>query len=179
MDNPFNKMADYLPDVWFDWYARLIPGCFGLGLFLLINQSTQWLPKIPPTATGVFIFLFTGYIIGHLLQPFSGAIVKHSEKAYGKELIYAIAKKKQATRASSLKKVSKAHSEANSMFSCTLFIAINAAYLLRKWVLDMNGLSKIGTSDVVLIVLLLIAMFYCLWATLQRIGARNRKILDL
>lgn len=65
MSGELDKVVQNLPDVWYDWYARLIPGCFGLGLYLYFSSSIQ----TTPTTVQVVLFLLGGYGLGHVLQP--------------------------------------------------------------------------------------------------------------
>jgi hypothetical protein len=89
MSELLETVMENLPDVWFDWYARLIPGCFGVALYLYLSS------RIPPAPDGVEVVLFIlfGYGLGHILQPPVGMVVKRIEKLYGNEKIYALAKK--------------------------------------------------------------------------------------
>ena len=37
----FDKIADKLPDVYFDWYARLLPGIAGILAFFIKGTGTH------------------------------------------------------------------------------------------------------------------------------------------
>ncbi len=54
-----------IPDIWYDFYARLLPGtAFALATrYVLLNIQTV------PTATELFIFLGIGYFLGLITQP--------------------------------------------------------------------------------------------------------------
>ena len=161
MTDRLDKVIENLPDVWFDWYARLIPGCFGVGLYSYLSSG------IPAALTGVevVLFLLLGYGLGHVLQPAASFVVKPAEDRYGNEPRYAEAKKNPGVKASSLNKVSKAHAEANSMLGFGFALLVNMIWFwncprLNKWVA-------------------FVSLIYFLLAAWQRISARNRKIKDL
>ncbi|MEX3015592.1 hypothetical protein [Gymnodinialimonas hymeniacidonis] len=60
-DGTFSK----LPDVWFDVYARLIPGATIIGLVLL---KFGIFPDDTTIGSATWIIFF-GYVLGHLIQP--------------------------------------------------------------------------------------------------------------
>jgi hypothetical protein len=82
------NLLENLPDIWFDWYARLIPGCFGVGLYLYLSAN---IPS-SPTAVELTAFVLCGYALGHVLQPLAGLLVKLLENRIGNEAKYATAK---------------------------------------------------------------------------------------
>jgi len=155
------KIAEQLPDIWFDWYARLMPGCFGLGLYLVLSS------KVPasPTDAQVVLFVMGGYLVGHALQPASSFVTKLIEKIWGRDQNYAEAKGAD-TPIATLNKVSKAHAEATSMAAFTIALLINL--LLRFF--ESPKLHK-GIA--------LGALLYFAAATFERAWARSRKIKDL
>lgn len=159
------KLIEKIPDVWFDWFARFIPGAAGVLIYFLLHES-----KIPSEIDGwtVFFFVILSYLIGHVIQPLSGIFVKGIELAVDavfferkREKKYTEAKRK--THFSLLGKISKAHAEANSMLSICFVIVINV-YILSN-------------TSVSLLVQLL--PLYFLAATVERVFARVRKIDDL
>lgn len=111
-----DKIIGALPDIWFDWYARLIPGSFALGLYLYLSPSFCKPDEI--NAVDVLVFLASGYAIGHFIQPLAEWLVKNVEGKYGNEGSYVEAKHDPRIGASLLNKVSKAHAEAVSMLAC-------------------------------------------------------------
>lgn len=161
MGDTLEKTVEQLPDIWFDWYARLLPGCFGVGLYLYLSL------QIPASPTGVHVLLFllSGYAAGHIAQPISGFFIKRIEKHYGNERKYAQAKRELNPKTSLLNKVSKAHAEANSMFVFGLMLLLNVI-----WFWTSPRLNKIVAF---------LVLAYFLFATWERTAARNRKIEDL
>lgn len=61
-----------IPDVWYDFYARLLPGIF------LIFASRYFIQKewIVPVATETFLLVIAGYFLGLFFQPLASNIVK-------------------------------------------------------------------------------------------------------
>lgn len=149
-----------LPDVWFDWYARLLPGCFGAGLYLYLSSSVP----AAPTGVHIILFLLIGYGFGHVLHPASSFVVSLLEKFVDKlcpnENAYAEAKRDPQTRPSL-----QAHAEATSMFAFGLALLLNVVYF---------RIPRMSKKCAVLVLLL-----YFVLATVERTWSRNRKIEDL
>ena len=60
-----------IPDIWYDFYARLLPGtCFLFASRYLIQ--TEW---IVPNATESFLLFAAGYFTGLFFQPLASIIV--------------------------------------------------------------------------------------------------------
>ncbi len=160
------KLIEKIPDVWFDWYVRFIPGAIGILIYVFIHN------KFPNQIDFgvIFFFILISYLIGHILQPLTGSIVKGLEllldSLYKKsrEKDYSKAKSDSDFNPSSIGKVNKAHAEANSMLSIFIVTLINIF------------VSPTGHDYTLLI---MIAPFYFLTATIGRIWARRRKIKDL
>src|SRR3954454_11699398 len=160
-----DKLIGALPDIWFDWYARLIPGSLTLGLYLYFSDY-----KVPAEikAVPVFVLLASGYVIGHLLQPAAESLVKVAERKHGHEKEYVVAKHDPLVGPSLLNKVSKAHAEAVSMLSCALGLLGNTVWFWYLGHLDLR--QKMLAFSV---------LAYLLFAAYERTSARDRKILDL
>lgn len=151
-------LADKLPDVWFDWYARLIPGTIGLTIYLL---GIDYFCKLPDLSQIVAV-MFGGYLVGHVFQPVSSFFVKKIENLYKNENKYAKAKSNTKIKSSSIRKVSKAHAEANSMFTIALVCIPNLIYFcgqIQYWIAG--------------------GMIYFILMTFERVRARNIKIEKL
>jgi len=147
------KLIDKIPDIYFDWYARFLPGVIAIIFYFLIGQEA---PVI--TATYLFIYAATAYVLGHIIQPLSSLLVLGIQKTIGcNEAKYEAAKKNEQLT-SPTSKVSKAHAESVGMLSSGLLIIL-AAYYLNIW----NYIS-IG----------LIA--YLILSSVERAFARKRKI---
>jgi hypothetical protein len=72
-------LAEKVPDVWFDWFARLIPGSIGIILFFLIIEKNYEL-----LFENFIPFLFLGYIIGHTIQPVASSLINYWKKGVQK-----------------------------------------------------------------------------------------------
>jgi hypothetical protein len=161
ISDAIEKTIDKLPDIWFDWYARLLPGFFGVGLYLYLSETIP----ADPTASNVFFLLFSGYVLGHAIQPPVGFLIKEGEKRFGNELDYARAKRDPQITPSSIGKVTKAHAEANSMLSFCVATILNLLYFWNAPL--MNRPVAFGLIG------------YFALPAIGRICARNRKIKDL
>ena len=160
-----DKIVGALPDIWFDWYARLIPGSFALGLYLYLSGF-----KTPDdiNAVLVFVFLAFGYAIGHFLQPAAEWLIKFAERSHHHEDVYVVAKHDPLIGPSLLNKVSKAHAEAVSMLACALGLLFN---ILWFWYWGSRHLVHKYWGLAVCV--------YLLVAAYERTSARDRKIKDL
>jgi len=168
MSDSLNKAIEKLPDIWFDWYARLLPGCFGVALYLYLSSE---IPSTP-TTPHVFLFLFFGYGLGHILQPLSSCLVKYWEKKrFGNEEKYERAKADDSVSESSRNKVSKAHAEANSMLSFALALILNMVHFWLSPKLNNFWFWFWFWPSVSLVYFLVMAI--------ERTYARNRKINDI
>lgn len=104
-----DDITKMLPDGWFDWYARLIPGCIGVATyFWLFNISFD--RKIED----ILLLAFLSYVVGHITQPFSSSIVN---KLFKNEL---------QPRTNRL--ISKSYAETISMFSSSIITIIIVIY---------------------------------------------------
>jgi hypothetical protein len=115
----FEKFADKLPDLYFDWYARLLPGIVAAGAtlyYLPIETQKAALRHTPQ-------LLLMAYAAGHCVQPFSSLFVKRMEDRSPKsEQSYAKHKMEEKRAEGPLAKISKAHAEAVSMMSTALML---------------------------------------------------------
>lgn len=157
----FEKACRQLPGDCYDWYVRLLPGCFGVALwFYLIGTP------FPLTFPLILLFLILGYLLGHLLQPLSGLIVGLIENlCLGSDAACTRAMQHKDADEAWLKQVAKAHVEANSLMSFALALLVNTIFCLN--------LSIIG------ILFGLLLFFYLILAVLMRLYARERMICDL
>jgi hypothetical protein len=124
MSDTLDKVIENLPDAWFDWYARLLPGSLGVVTFAYASGKLNAIPDAGQT----FSLLMLGYLGGHLLQPLVGFLTKCLERLHGMEDSYARAKQAANLNLSLIKKVSKAHAEANSMLACAIVLGFNALW---------------------------------------------------
>jgi hypothetical protein len=161
MSDTLNSAMDKLPDVWFDWYARLLPGTLGV---LCFESAGGNLVDVPD-AGRIPAILLIGYLVGHILQPLVGFITKFVERLLGKETKYAKAKLNKQMNPILTTKVSKAHAEANSMLACAIVLALNAWF----W---HSTIATVSSGY-------LIVALTCLLGFIERVYARSRKIEDL
>lgn len=157
-----NKIAEKLPDVYFDWYARLLPGC-AIVIVVLLHASKDQIEYIIEHPLAI---LFTAYTIGHFIQPASGFVVKKLEKRKKNESIYSAYKKKKIEDRNDklIAKISKAHAEAVSMCSASILVLFFTIYRATS-----NHCIEWPLYFIALVLFL-----FCI----ERVNARNRKILD-
>jgi hypothetical protein len=152
------EFGNLLPDVYFDWYARFIPGSIGVALYYQPCNK-----MFDATVTNLVLHGFLAYVIGHLVQPMAGFVVKRLEMVTKSDhdKRYALAKSDPKCE-SKVKKASKAHAEANSMCAIAIIMSIMM-------------ICKLSQSSI----WMYIAIAYCCLMTIERVYARKRKILDL
>lgn len=149
------KLVDKIPDVYFDWYARLLPGAIAVALYFYVGTAT---PEI--SATWLFIYVAVAYVAGHVIQPLSSLCVGGIQKLLrSNEAAYEKAKKNTAL-AGPVAKVSKAHAESVGMLS-TCYLVVVVAFQLSNW----------GLIVWLLIVYFLLASFERAWARKRKIAA--------
>lgn len=156
-----NSLADKLPDIYFDWYARLLPGGAAVLIVLFESDSAQLDFALKHPAFMIVI----SYVLGHFIQPGAAFVVKLFECEKTKEEVYAFHKRHEPKPKSLLKKVSKAHAEAVSMMSSALLVTgifFLYAFLECSW-----------RYHLLFLAILLVLFCY------ERVGARYRKISDL
>lgn len=151
-----------IPDVYFDWYARFLPGSIGVVGYFYFSTSK---PEI--STSFLFLYVFLAYLTGHIIQPIAGYTVKKIEHLLSSlsgpiniEQHFSDAKKKDANK-DIIGKAGKAHAEANSMMSSAFILLI----LMIKY------------QNSEMISVLLCGYFFIM--TVERIFARKRKILEL
>jgi hypothetical protein len=158
-----------LPDIHFDWYARLIPGTVGICVFLLNNNSyvDKVLKNIPVVAA-------LAYLIGHFGQSPASYVVKLFEEYFVEESENTKYKKlKGQTELTALQnKISKAHAEAVGMVSTALVLL--AVLLCRFFSVEWK-IKDLGVGGIVVA----LAVPALLGMMIERVFARKRKISDL
>lgn len=151
-----NKLMEKIPDIYFDWYARLLPGAIGIALFFHMSNST-------PTISASYLVLYAiiAYVSGHVVQPAASMIVgllqlaiKTDEDTYAKA-------KADPNNQNLVDKVSKAHAEAVGMLSTAMILLAISVYF-GSW----------PTLNIFFVI-------YCMTASLERSFSRKRKIKDL
>jgi hypothetical protein len=108
-----SSLAEKIPDIWFDLYARLIPGLIALFIYLFTFDK-----PVTFLIDNIWLMLFTAYLAGHIIQPFSSGLLNLFDK------------KLQAKK---IPIVSKAYAELVGLFSCAIIsIIIFFMYLLQN-----------------------------------------------
>lgn len=150
MKEAIEKLTEKIPDIWFDWYARLLPGCLAISFYLISNET-----PMDAVRENAWVFLFSGYLLGHLIQPISSGLIN---------LFSDRIKKKKA------KLVSKAYAEFVGFFSLALLTVLLIVMDYAKAKQPEFFQVVADTYFLVLILVLLIV------ATLSRRNALLRKI---
>lgn len=147
------NLFDKIPDLAFDWYARLIPGLICFFLIEVVYHFDQDVML----KNSIFILLIA-YIIGHITQPFSSGLLQRRFKN--------LRGKKGAL-------LSKAYSELIGFFSCLLF---SIAFLLFKLIDNMINEANMIQHQYYYILIAAIIIF---WASVfSRKKAYDRKYKD-
>ncbi len=83
-------LTSKIPDVYFDWYARFLPGSIGVIAYFLITDTS-----FENLSSSLVLYGFISYLVGHVVQPPVGFIVKQLEIkiSNGTEEKYKIVKK--------------------------------------------------------------------------------------
>lgn len=149
-----------IPDFWYDWYARLIPGSIGVSLYLFsINFQI-----LAISTSQILLFLLIGYIVGFILSPISSHLTRKVVSKHPKnEVIYSTAKLNPQISPDVYNKISKAYAEACSMLTIAIMI----------------GLSVFFFKNYIHVTALLISVIYFVIMWIERIYARKRKIEEL
>lgn len=147
------KLIDKIPDIYFDWYARLLPGIIALTIYFYAGN------KAPDTSAAfLLIYAAISYTAGHIAQPLSSLCVAGLQKLVcSKEKTYETAKLNPALSGPA-NKISKAHAESVGMLS-TSFLVAAVAFHLHNWEPIIWAL-----------------IIYFFLAALERAWARKRKI---
>lgn len=149
-----------IPDFWFDWYVRLIPGSIGVSLYLYSSNYKILTINTPQ----LLLFLLLGYILGYVLSPISSYLTrKITSKDKKEEDLYSAAKLNPQVNQNVLSIISKVYAEACSMLTIAIVI----------------GLSTFLFKSYVHVAVLLLSCIYFVILWLERISARKRKIKDL
>lgn len=153
-----NSISSKIPDFHFDWYARLLPGSFGVVVYIVLSGY-----EYKTGLSDLFLYACIGYVLGHVVQPLAGFLTKrieqgiHSEKGENEKYKKL---KKDPDNFTLVSKVSKAHAEANSMMSCAILLLVVIFYL-----------KKVSLLPAFLIL-------YFVVMSVERAFARKRKIED-
>lgn len=155
-----DEIAEKLPDVYFDWYARLLPGVAGVIAFAVKGTAEQRAYVSEHVAITVFI----GYLVGHFIQPAGSFIAKQLEKSENVEEAFSAYKGRSDKIPELIAKASKAHAEAVSMASGSLVASCLVIYY---------GITSCVWDSWLIAAALVLFLF-----TIERVKARSRKVRD-
>jgi uncharacterized protein involved in cysteine biosynthesis len=142
-----------VPDLWYDVYARLLPGTAFVGAAYYLFSTT---PKTPDWI-GMLIALLCGYFFGLVAQPASSRITGWLHyivaKAHGKDRLYVEMIRKELDDRQSMI-LSKMHGETTFFVQCTVLGSI--LLLIRLFYPQVHGTAKEYALHVCLCLLFLI-----------------------
>ena len=164
MSDASESVLKSIPDIWFDWYARLVPGIFGTAIFVFLSGKFE--PILP--VSSLLIFLIFAYVVGSIIAPLSTFMAKSLDHLISADdEKYASQKRKANTENDwiPLRNVSKAHSEAVGMLSCGLSLLVNTVYF---W-----------NSPIISRFFCIVGILYFVAFFVERSFARRRKIASL
>jgi tetrahydromethanopterin S-methyltransferase subunit C len=70
VSSKISDVIEKIPDIWFDWYGRLVPGCIGILLYVITFEV-----DIKLVSSNAILIILIGYLLGHIIQPISSSIV--------------------------------------------------------------------------------------------------------
>lgn len=157
------KLASRIPDAYFDWYARFIPGCIALFAYFVLNDL-----EFKVSLANMVLYGFMAYVCGNIVQPLVSFLIVRLEALFKSdpEGRYSSAKKDPKYLVL-VGKVSKAHAEASGMLATAILLAI-VFFADRMSSVIGGGVSAQG---VIIMIFLLMSV--------ERVFARKRKIHDL
>lgn len=160
------ELANKIPDIHFDWYARIIPGTVALIYYFYISNI---IPEI--TTSLLLTYGFFSYILGHIVQPMSSFGIKNIYKRVECNESLFSTSKKNSDLSKLIDLVEKSHAEATGMFSS--FILVSLIFIYIKIIQNEN--FSLQTQEFISFAIIL----YFLFASIERAKARKRKINDL
>lgn len=121
------SLAGKIPDVYFDWYARLLPGSIAVAYYFFVSDTT---PSI--TASYLFLYAAIGYAAGHIIQPPSSFLIRTFKRVLRSDEDKYNSVKTDISLDRQSRLVSKVYAEAVGMLSLSMLLTIIATYL-EKW----------------------------------------------
>lgn len=135
-----------IPDIWYDFYARLLPGSFLVFSARYFIQN-KW---IVPTATETFLLISAGYFLGLFFQPLASSIAKLAfERTNGKTGAESIADVQAKVGAESRRSKVLSKMQAETVFFAQLIISDCLLLVLYFY----SGLDKIHVLFALILVL--------------------------
>lgn len=153
LKNSSKELADKIPDLAFDWYARLIPGFISLCLVYYVYRI-----EITVILQNFWFVALIAYIVGHITQPFSSGILQ---------------RRFRNLRGKKSPLLSKAYSELIGFFSCLL---LSLFFLTYKIIEDLLNDSSPTFHKYYIVLFSSILLFSM--AVHSRKKAYDRKYLD-
>ena len=151
-----NTLAEKIPDIYFDWYARLLPGAIAISYYFI---DTEAIPD--DDVINIVLYVILAYLLGHGIQPVSSFLIRIFQNITFNDNSRYNQAVKDGDQPRLVSLVSKAHAEAVGMLSsCILIILVTCVYSQFDWI------------TIWLII-------YFLGASTERVFARKRKITDL
>lgn len=157
-----DTIAQKIPDIHFDWYARFLPGIIAIGLFFVDVGFPKSLTSDTVSWDLLLGWAFFAYVAGHLVQPLSSDIIKLLERKVVKvDRARYDAAKQAGTHAHLVALASKAYAEAAGMCSAAILVCMSFAFSHTESTFR------------------LVAFAYLLYATHERIRATKSKIAKI
>lgn len=129
------KVFEKIPDVWFDIYARLIPGF----IFVLALKVSVFSDPTVPAWDQLLFLLILGYALGHIIQPIASVLSRTLEfRVFDREKNIDKCKKHFAADSRQARLLSKQHAEC-TCFTSLLVFTILLITMFR--ISDYQGLS--------------------------------------
>ena len=155
------NLVDKIPDAWFDWFGRFLPGCYALGILIWVHGSVPQLLEVTIGSTALLVL--AAYVLGNFIQPPSSYVLRKIQSRWPEdENLYSKAKNTGHVQ-TSLDKVSKAHAEGAGMLACFYFSITAHVYFRLK--------HSLGHASI----FWLVAVYFLLMGY-ERALARHRKI---
>jgi len=153
-----------IPDLWFDFYARFLPGI----TFITILRIFFFGLTNPPNAWDVAVIVVAGYISALLIQPISSLIVNNFEKiaqnikdkANKKDkvriIIYKLGEKSHEALI-----LEKMHGEIHFFLQLGIFLLIDCIFLLFRYSSTQIGSYIVNPCGLKLLFLFLAILSIC------------------
>ncbi|MFT5730784.1 MAG: p-aminobenzoyl-glutamate transporter AbgT [Desulforhopalus sp.] len=116
-----DKFFENIPDIWYDFYARFIPGFTAIVTFNFLHSQNIKSPKIEV----LVYYIILGYIIGHIIQPSSAKIARKIQyEKYDNEENIKNCRENIDASTREAKLLSKQHSECVCFVSLSILTAL-------------------------------------------------------
>ena len=167
-----NNTIAKLPDIWYDFYGRLLPGAYGVSFFQLfvLGQS------IEATLENFLYIMISGYLLGHIFQPISSMIILWRERKHDPDDQKGQVNSEMGPETRAAHLLSKAHAEGAGMVSFFIFtLIIGLAQTLKIESFDSISFRSIDEFSLMRFVLLVGLLVYFLFTIEERASAVGLK----